>query len=171
MMTQFTRTFLSGLVAAAVLPAVMAVPAGAEEEIVGSGEFLNSCAPCHGAGGRGDGPVAEFLNIEVPDLTALSERNDGAFPFQRAVQVIDGRVDVRAHGDRDMPVWGRRYAAEIGGPHQEWDSLATEQLVRGRILELVNYLQAIQQPANGEGPLLSASPEDEGGEMEEREMD
>ncbi|EKV28450.1 hypothetical protein C882_1024 [Caenispirillum salinarum AK4] len=150
------------LAAALVLPALAATPAGAEEEIIGSGEYRMSCAPCHGAGGRGDGPVAEFLEGGAPDLTTLSERNDGDFPFRQVVQMIDGRIDVRAHGGRDMPVWGRRYAAEIGGPDQQWDSLATEQLVRGRILELVNYLQAIQQPSDGNGPLLSARPEGEG---------
>ncbi len=37
----------------------------------------------------------------------LSERNDGIFPAERVARVIDGREEVRLHGTRDMPIWGK----------------------------------------------------------------
>lgn len=148
---------LAPAAAPAIALVLIAAPAAAQEEdVIGKAEYIHSCAACHGESGKGDGPIAEFFAIDVPDLTKLSERNDGAFPFRRVFQVIDGRVDVRAHGERMMPVWGARYSQEIGGPYLEFDHLATEQLVRGRILELVNYIEAIQDPG-AEGTLLAPS--------------
>src|SRR6056297_906265 len=91
-----------------------AAPAGAEEDVVGGLEYRNSCAPCHGAGGQGNGPVAEHLNVKPADLTKLTERNDGQFPFLEVFQVIDGRTRVAGHGDRTMPIWGQRYREETG---------------------------------------------------------
>ncbi len=125
-------------------------PAAADEHVIGGEEYRQNCIACHGVGGRGNGPLSKFLNVEVPDLTKMAEREDGIFPFGYAVQVIDGRADIGAHGDRTMPVWGDRFKASIGGPPAE--QAAAEQMVRGRILELINYLVAIQQP--GGEPLL-----------------
>ena len=69
--------------------------------------------------------------------------NDGEFPFDRVFQVIDGRDDIAAHGDRQMPVWGDRYmerSMSEYGP-DELNRLR----VRSRILELTNYIQSIQE--------------------------
>lgn len=132
------------LAAAAVL---FAQPAAAEEDIIGSDEYRVSCAPCHGVGGRGAGPVAEHLNRQPPDLTTLAARNDGVFPIAHAIGVIDGRFGVAGHGDRAMPVWGNRYRAGLPGDDAHpINRIERDRLVHGRILELVNYLQAIQQP-------------------------
>lgn len=143
--------------ALAALTASVALPAAAEEEIIGSDEYRQSCLSCHGVGGRGDGPMAEHLTTAVPDLTTLSERNDGVFPLRHAIRVIDGRTEVAVHGPRTMPVWGARYSTELSGSPETsqlpWNRMATEQMVRGRILELINFLQAIQQP--GGEPLLT----------------
>ena len=51
---------------------------------------------------------------------------------------IDGRFDLPAHGSREMPIWGRRFAAPIA-KGTEPDAVA-----RGRILTLVEYLKTIQ---------------------------
>ena len=70
-------------------------------------EFLNSCASCHGEDGKGGGFLTRlFQGVNPGDLTQLSMKNDGKFPFDRVLEVIDGRADVAAHGDRKMPVWG-----------------------------------------------------------------
>lgn len=124
----------------------LAVPALAEEEIVGGAEFLASCASCHGVGGRGDGPVAAHLDPKPADLTRLAERNGGEFPTLRAFQVIDGRATVRGHGDRSMPVWGARYRDEIAPSGTLEGRRGAEPLVRTRVMELVHYLSAIQEP-------------------------
>ncbi|MGC2857343.1 c-type cytochrome [Novispirillum sp. DQ9] len=148
-MTPMTTGVASALAAAFLLG--LAVPALAEEEIIGSDEFRRSCTACHGVGGRGDGPAAMVFTTKIPDLTTLAARNDGQFPFRDLMRIIDGRADIAAHGNRQMPVWGDRFMAEVGGPSSAPE--ANEAMVRGRMLEVVNYVAAIQQPDVG-GPFL-----------------
>lgn len=112
---------------------------------LGAEEFAERCAVCHGDAGKGDGPVAEFLSIDVPDLTMLAQRNGGTFPIDRAFRIIDGRTEVRAHGTRKMPVWGyeyRKLAETEVDPERR--PLRHEYFVTGRILSLVRYLESIQ---------------------------
>ncbi len=107
-------------------------------------EFINSCASCHGADGKGAGFLVRlFRGVDPGDLTQLTANNDGQFPFDRIIQVIDGRTEVAAHGERKMPVWGDRYWASAMsdfGPDE-----LNRQRARSRILELVYYLQSIQE--------------------------
>jgi len=127
---------------AGALALLAAGSAAAEEDLPGSMEYLASCAACHGVGGRGDGPVAQHLNIPPSDLTALAANNGGDFPLAEVLMVIDGRRMPTVHGERAMPVWGDRYSIEEGaetGPQETGD------VVRGRILALAQYLAAIQQ--------------------------
>ena len=80
--------------------------------------------------------LAEHLRHTPPDLTQFTKRNGGTFPRELIRRIIDGR-DVPVHGDRDMPVWGRRFYAQT---HDE-------RAVRALIGELVAYLQSIQTGA------------------------
>ena len=125
----------------------------AEEEVIGAEEYRASCLSCHGVGGEGDGPMAEFLTVKPTDLTQIANNNDGHFPVPAIFEIIDGRMDLPAHGIRssegwEMPVWGTRYNAEMV---EKLDALgpadleSVDRLVRGRVLELVYYLQAIQK--------------------------
>lgn len=122
----------------------------AEDSPIGSDEYRASCASCHGVNGKGDGPVAEFLMPKPADLTVLAKNNHGlypslntgSYPFQRVFQVIDGRTLVSGHGDRAMPVWGIRYKMEID---DKYGPMGAEKFIRGRILELVYYIQSIQE--------------------------
>jgi mono/diheme cytochrome c family protein len=98
--------------------------------------FRTYCASCHGSTARGDGPVAPELRRSPPDLTRFTENNGGVFPTNRVFDIIDGR-DVRAHGDRDMPVWGDAFRT---GP----DGL-TDEAVKTRIDAIAAYLRAIQR--------------------------
>lgn len=124
----------------------------AEDDTIGSDEYRVSCLSCHGVGGHGNGPLAKFLTVKPTDLTTLSKSNGGQYPnlkagrypFLRVYQVIDGRADVAVHGERAMPVWGDRYLAQQPGGVSAFGG-DYEKMVRGRILELVYYLQSIQQ--------------------------
>jgi len=117
-------------------------PVVAEEELIGSDEFQISCAVCHGVDGRGNGNMAQFLNVKPADLTVLKKNSGGEYPFMRIFHTIDGRAVIAGHGERAMPVWGDRYKREtISG----YGSFGDEGAVRGRILELVYYIQSIQQ--------------------------
>jgi mono/diheme cytochrome c family protein len=97
------------------------------------------CASCHGVGGKGDGPVAPLIKTGVPDLTRLAWRDGGEFPTEDVRRVIDGRWDKRAHGARDMPVWGWQF-------YNSTNPNDTEERARvdAIISRLVDYLRSIQ---------------------------
>ena len=114
--------------------------AQAADYAASSGEELyrRFCASCHGVEGRGDGPVAASLRVEVPDLTRTASRARGMDPRERIVRVIDGRYIVGAHGTRLMPVWGEDLARlEIGNP----DAERSTQILIGRLADYVSGLQ------------------------------
>jgi mono/diheme cytochrome c family protein len=124
----------------------------AQELDPGKAEFLSSCAPCHGSDGRGIGPVSAELKVRPPDLTMLAKQNNGVFPFNSVYEIIDGRKTVIAHGTRDMPIWGDRYAPEptkalIPRPSENLLRLFydPEAVVRMRILVVIDYLNRIQE--------------------------
>lgn len=112
-----------------------------EEELIGSDEYRNSCLPCHGVGGKGNGPMAELLKVQPSDLTVIAKNNEGIFPLHQVHRMIDGRQGVTGHGDRDMPIWGARYLKEDA---ERYGPFGGDDVVRLRILELVYYLQSIQ---------------------------
>lgn len=78
----------------------------------GQQAYLQYCASCHGKEGRGNGPVSPYLKIKVPDLTLLKKNNKGLYPMAKVMSAIDGSRAVRAHGDREMPVWGEIFRKE-----------------------------------------------------------
>jgi mono/diheme cytochrome c family protein len=107
-----------------------------------SGEDLyrRLCSSCHGIQGRGDGPVAASLRVEVPDLTRTAERGRAANVRDRIIRIIDGRYIVGAHGTRLMPVWGEDLTRiELGNP----DAERSAQVIIGR---LADYVSSLQQP-------------------------
>jgi mono/diheme cytochrome c family protein len=140
----------AGLAVAFVVTSLQALSAGpaaaaespdadASELFAESGRalYVRYCSACHGSAGRGDGPVAAELRTTPADLTRIAARNDGVFPAAEVARTIDGRDDVRAHGTREMPVWGRRFGKDL-------DESAAEEVVRGNISVLVDYLRSIQ---------------------------
>lgn len=153
---------MKAAISAALLALVAScLPAAAQEEAaqdtaeapIGREEFLTSCAPCHGREAKGDGPVARYVGDTFPDLTRLAARNDGAFPVVQVFRTIEGTAHLQAHGERLMPVWGRRYMVEGTFEDLPLSDATRQQIVLGRIVELVNYLQTIQDPPP-EGPSL-----------------
>ncbi len=103
----------------------------------GRQRFEENCGICHGLDGKGMGAFSELLNVEPPDLTVLTKRNNGYFPFTDIYNAIDGRNLPLAHGREGMPIWGDRYKQSVAD--------GSETLVRGRILELILYLQWLQE--------------------------
>jgi len=84
--------------------------------------------------------MTKLLTIPPANLTQLTKKNGGKFPFWQVYRVIDGREEIRGHGTREMPIWGARFEAAAGGN----DSGARSQ-VAGQILSLVFYLQHLQE--------------------------
>ena len=138
---------------ALVLAALLAASAGGTEPAardlpadVGSELFARYCTACHGVTGAGDGPAAGALLKRPADLTRIAARRGGAFPDAEIAQWIDGRFEVPAHGSREMPIWGRRLAEPIAA------NTTGEEVARGRIDLLVDYLKTIQVPAEPPKP-------------------
>jgi mono/diheme cytochrome c family protein len=97
--------------------------------------YLQYCASCHGVDAKGDGPIAGMLTTPPPNLRLLSERYGNPLPEDQIARFIDGRADVKAHGPRDMPVWGRRFSSITQG---------NQRMVKNAITKLVAFLQSIQ---------------------------
>jgi mono/diheme cytochrome c family protein len=116
-------------------------------EVFGKNEFINSCAPCHGVTGKGNGPIAKSLTKPPADLTVIQKKNGGVFPLAFVYDVIDGRIQVMVHGPREMPVWGQRYKRELKAqtPRGEASDDLAELMVRARILMLTEYLYSLQE--------------------------
>jgi mono/diheme cytochrome c family protein len=116
---------------------------GPEPGISGEHDFRLYCAACHGEDGRGGGPATYGLSVEPPDLTGLAQRNGGEFPQERIARLIDGREEVKAHGSREMPVWGDWFKLEaaegLGG------AAGGEATVKHRIAIIIDYLRSIQR--------------------------
>ncbi|HXS90101.1 MAG TPA: cytochrome c [Steroidobacteraceae bacterium] len=109
------------------------------KELSGMDMYVQLCSSCHGASGHGDGPVSSLIKIGVPDLTRIAQRDGGEFNTEDVRRAIDGRWDRRAHGARDMPVWGWQLydssAADDNAERAQVDSM---------ISRLVDYLRSIQ---------------------------
>jgi mono/diheme cytochrome c family protein len=131
------------IVTAAVLVLVPCASQGvAQEGNYGEAEYMNSCAVCHGPDGKGDGPMAEELVKRPADLTRLSEKNGGRFPYSRVFAVIDGRYVVPGHGQREMPVWGRQFLED---DEKLYGESGGEIVTTERIHELATYLESLQR--------------------------
>ena len=116
----------------------------AEDFDIGKLEYNNSCASCHGMEGKGDGPLTEFMEASIPNVAMLAKNNGGVFPLARVYDVIDGRADVKAHGPRNMPVWGRRYNIEAAKDNIDIPYNA-EAIVRARVLAVAEYVHRLQE--------------------------
>ncbi len=126
--------------------ALMATGAAAQDVTLGEQEYLDSCAVCHGADGKGDGVLAGYLTTAVPDLTRLQTANGGVFPVRYVFEVISNSVEVGAHGTTDMPAWGTRYKYRADRALGEFASLADrEAFVQARILALVEHIASLQE--------------------------
>jgi hypothetical protein len=91
---------------------------------------------CHGADGRGHGPDSVVLKHPVPDLTLISQRSGGKFPFQRVKEIIDGKEPgLLAHGDREMPIWGPIFHKVESD--QDWGEV--------RLDAITKHMESIQQ--------------------------
>lgn len=115
-------------------------PIPEDAKLIGSIEgpdlFRAYCASCHGNDGKGKGPAAVALKSAPADLTKISARNGGKFPFVRVQEIISGQAPVVAsHGNRQMPVWGPIFSQVAND--QDFGTL--------RIYNLAKYIEALQK--------------------------
>ena len=137
-----TARLLAGaaIVGLAAVPLVgAATPPGSQQKVRfdGSDVFRTYCVVCHGAAGKGDGPLAAGLRKPPADLTLFTKNNGGTFPKELVAKIIDGREPVKGHGGGDMPVWGDAFSRS--------QENADPESVKLKIQALVDYIESIQQ--------------------------
>lgn len=104
--------------------------------IEGAKIFRYHCAMCHGVDGRGHGPDAVVLKHPTPDLTLISQRGGGQFPYQRVKDTINGeKAGQLSQGDREMPVWGPLF--HVVESDQDWGEV--------RLDAITKYVESIQK--------------------------
>jgi mono/diheme cytochrome c family protein len=115
-------------------PNIKSAPMPVTSPASGEEMFNAYCAVCHGKGGKGDGPAATEFKKPPTNLTGLSKHYNGKFPEAYIAQVIQsGPRDAKAHGSKDMPVWGNLFSAT--------DDSAT---VKQRVYNLTKYIESLQ---------------------------
>jgi mono/diheme cytochrome c family protein len=118
--------------------------------------YLDYCASCHGLNADGQGPVARALSTPPANLRLLSERYGSPLPADQIARFIDGRADVKAHGRRDMPVWGEEA--------WKYNGKGSKGQARDWVAKVIAYLQSIQKPVQqasieqGHVPLITIEP-------------
>jgi mono/diheme cytochrome c family protein len=133
---------LIGASAMIIAATAVTTAVAADKVDLGKREYESNCIACHGRDLKG-GAYVDFLKVSPPDLTLLSKKNGGVFPLERVYAVIDGRQEVKAHGPRDMPIWGRDYQIKAGEYYVDMN-YDPEAFVRGRIFALIDYLNRMQ---------------------------
>ena len=119
----------------------------AAENTLGKNEYYARCAMCHGAGGKGDGWLADNLLKRPPSLTTLKKNNGGVFPIAGVTEAIDGRKVISLHGPRNMPVWGTVLRVEENTANSARPATLTpaEKLVGAKLHALTNYVLHLQE--------------------------
>lgn len=107
----------------------------AKQVEAGEAHFKQYCADCHGEDGKG--VAIDSLGVQPKDLTLIMKgRRSKEFPILEVAFQIDGREMAKAHGARDMPVWGEVFSEE---------EYMTEGEIKGKLGELIAYLIDIQE--------------------------
>lgn len=135
------RTLLAAMLllgyslAAAAQTEIKHVPVARASASSGHEMFVNYCASCHGTDGKGSGPAAVALKVPPADLSVLSKNNGGKFPSAHLATVLRDGVESKAHGVKEMPVWGPILRQTSHGQAGE---------VELRIANLTKYVESLQ---------------------------
>lgn len=129
------------ILAALVAALAAGTPGMAQDVAAGAALFQHHCAMCHGAGARGDGPMAPDLVPQPSDLATMAARNGGVFPMVRAAMRIDGRETLVSHGS-PMPIYG---GFLVGGDVILRAETGQPLLLQVPLADLIAYLQSVQE--------------------------
>jgi mono/diheme cytochrome c family protein len=112
------------------------VPVRQTSVVSGKELYLDHCAVCHGAEGKGNGPAAPALKTPPPNLTLLAKNNGGKFPSMHVVTILDSDPGGPFHGSKDMPIWGPIFRALGPQPDPALGHL--------RARNVTNYIESMQ---------------------------
>lgn len=149
------RSGVAGAALVLAMPGIAMADEDAHTRETGKAEFLSNCAQCHGADGKGGGPMSSKLKIKPANLTILARRNNSMFLPSEIYRKIDGRYGIGLHPGSAMPIWGCRQGSppdlkrKVDKP-KPLDSLLdlscdSEARIRARISAIVDYLGQIQE--------------------------
>jgi len=114
-----------------------------EAQTAGEMLFMENCVSCHGVSGRGDGALATGLNTSPADLTQIAARRDGIWPMLEIMAIVDG-YSRNTLPREDMPVFDQFLDDDM----IEFDTgNGQTMLVPSKLIEVVNYLETLQDPA------------------------
>lgn len=134
------RTLTTSLGAALGLAILVGcAPLSMPEPAEGAAFFAANCTSCHGAAGRGDGPLAAGLTPKPTNLTLLSQGNGDTFPTARALSYIWGDP-AQSHLARVMPEFGGAMADDLVPVEVDGVLTPTPRALAG----LLSYLESIQ---------------------------
>jgi len=89
--------------------------------------------------------MAVSLTVKPADLTQIRKKHEGRFPFWETYRKIEGenesQPEVSGHGSRVMPIWGTVFKRL----EKQQDVSQQEDLVIGRLLSLMYYLESVQE--------------------------
>ena len=108
----------------------------------GKHEYDSKCSACHGETGEGNGIEVFVLESRPANLSALSKKNNGTFPFVQTYQALDGRYLKAYSLHQSMPAWGNIYM--MSAVDQELAPHDAEAYVRDRVLALVEHVYGLQ---------------------------
>jgi mono/diheme cytochrome c family protein len=127
--------------ASIVLIVMLALAAGTAAAESGKQDYDAYCADCHGSDGKGSGPSTSTIPMNPPptDLTQMTKKNDGKFPFDQVVDIIDGRKSIPSHERVQMPFLG----TTLQQPGKEFTPQSDAE-VRQRIESMARYVESLQ---------------------------
>lgn len=109
--------------------------------------YQEHCSACHGADAKGHGPAAATLKRPPSNLTTLSIRHGGQFPYDYVSNVLLFGSNHPSHGSAEMPTWGFVF---------RYLDNQNEALVRQRIDNLCGYLRYLQVDPPSQGKPVPA---------------
>lgn len=124
----------AGLAIAACTPDEM--PQAAD----GRGLYMEYCAVCHGADGKGDGEMARSMTVPPKDLTLIALRHGDEFPRAKVLSMIDGYARSDLDGP-SMPEFGELLQGDLV-PLDTGDGVLTP--TPRKMVALLEYLESIQ---------------------------
>jgi hypothetical protein len=77
-----------------------------------------------------------MLKTPPPDLTTLTRRHMGKFPYDYVKAILEFGSSPSAHGSSDMPTWG---------PIFRYNDKQNERVVQQRIKNLCDFLASLQE--------------------------
>jgi cytochrome c5 len=108
----------------------------ATQDVSGADEFQRYCALCHGADGRGMGPLSDVdaMKKRAADLSQIALRNNGVFPFSKVANTISVGGSLAAHVPSRMMAWEKIFSVES-------DPVRAKAI----IFEVTSYVERLQE--------------------------